>query len=90
MSITVQLHPYYQEITGTGEIISAEGATVLDVIEDLERRFPGMKEQLLDNKGRIQGFTEIFVNSEIVHPRSTDMSVKEGDVVEILTIISGG
>lgn len=90
MSITVQLHPYYQEITGTGEIISAEGSTVLEVIEDLERRFPGIKEQLLDKRGRLQGFAEIFVNSEIVHPQSTGMAVKEGDVVEILTIISGG
>ena len=90
MSITVKLHPYFQEITGTGEIISAEGNTVLEVIEDLEKNYPGMKEQLLDRHGRIQGFAEMFVNDEIVHPTGTDMPVKDGDEIEILIVISGG
>lgn len=90
MSIVVKLHPYYQDITGTGEIISAEGSTVLEIIEDLEKNYPGMREQLLDHRGRIQGFAEIFVNAEIVHPMSTGMPVKEGDEIEILTVISGG
>ena len=90
MSIIVKLHPYYQDITGTGETVHAEGTTVLEIIEDLERQYPGIKEQLLDHRGRIQGFAEIFVNAEIVHPMSVNMPVKEGDEIEILTVISGG
>lgn len=49
-----------------------------------------MKEQLVDKKGRIQGFAELFVNAEIVHPMGTNMPIKEGDEVEILVIVSGG
>ena len=90
MSNIVKLHPYFQDITGTGEIVHATGSTVMEIIDDLERQYPGMKEQLVDHRGRIQGYAEIFVNSEIVHPQSTDMPVKEGDEIEILTIIAGG
>ena len=90
MSNIVKIHPYYQDITGTGEIISATGTTVMEIINDLERQYPGIKEHLVDHRGRIEGFAEIFVNSEIVHPYSMDMPVKEGDEIEILTIIAGG
>ena len=90
MSVSVRLHPYFQDITGTGEVVEASGNTVLEVIEDLERQYPGMKEQLLDKRGKIQGFAELFVNSEIVHPGNTGMPVKDGDEIEILTIVAGG
>jgi molybdopterin converting factor small subunit len=45
---------------------------------------------LIDKRGRIQGFVELFVNSEIVYPEDTNMQVKDGDELEILTIVAGG
>jgi sulfur-carrier protein len=90
MSVSIKLHPYFQDITGTGEFVEANGSTVIEIINDLERQYPGIKEQLVDPKGRIQGFAELFVNSEIVHPGGANMPVKDGDEIEILTIVAGG
>jgi molybdopterin synthase sulfur carrier subunit len=90
MSVKVKLHPYFQDIAGSQEVIEANGNTVIEIIEDLERQYPGIKEHLLDSKGRIQGFTELFVNSEIVFPENTSMPVNDGDEMEILTIVAGG
>ncbi len=90
MSIKVKLHPYFQDVAQSGEIVEARGNTVAEIIDDLERQYPGMKEQLVDKNGRVQGFAEIFVNAEIVHPMSINMPVKEGDEIEILVIVSGG
>jgi sulfur-carrier protein len=90
MSIKVKLHPYFQDIAHSGEYVEANGKTVMEIIDDLERQYPGMKEQLVDKNGRIQGFAELFVNTEIVHPLNLKMPVKEGDEIEILVIVSGG
>ena len=90
MSVMIKLHPYFQDITGTGETIEATGTTVIEVINNLERQYPGIKEHLVDRRGRIQGFAELFVNSEIVHPSKTDMPVQDGDEIEILMIVAGG
>ncbi len=90
MSMRVKLHPYFQDVAQSGEIVYANGSTIAEVINDLERQYPGMKEQLVDKNGRIQGFAELFVNAEIVHPLNTNMPVKEGDEIEILVIVSGG
>jgi molybdopterin synthase sulfur carrier subunit len=90
MSVTIKLHQYFQDMVGGKEVIEAEGNTVAELFEDMERRYPGIKEHLLDRRGRIQGFVELFVNSEIVYPEDTNMQVKDGDEVEILTIVAGG
>ena len=90
MAVTIRLHPYFQDITGTGELVKATGNSVIEIINDLERQYPGIKEHLVDRRGRIQGFAELFVNSDIVHPNQTDMPVKDGDEIEILMIVAGG
>ncbi len=90
MSISVKLHPYYHEFTGGRETVEAVGSTVREVIDDLEKNYPGIREQLLDERGRIQGFIEMFINSEIVYQGEADKPVKDGDEIEVLTIVAGG
>jgi|WetSurMetagenome_2_1015567.scaffolds.fasta_scaffold1683621_1 sulfur-carrier protein len=90
MSVKVKLHPYFQDVAGCGELVETNGNTVIEVIDDLERQYPGIREQLLDNRGRIQGFVELFLNSDIVFPEETTMLVKDGDEMEILVIAGGG
>ena len=90
MSVRVRLHQYYQDLAGGQEVVEANGGTVNEVIDDLDRQYPGIKEHLVDAKGRIQGFAEIFVNSEIVYPMQASIPIRDGDEVEILMIVSGG
>lgn len=90
MSVKVILHPYFQDFAGNQEEVEASGSTVAEIIDDLERRYPGIKEHLVDHRGKLQGFVELFVNSEIVHPEGTGMAVRDGDEMEILTIVAGG
>jgi len=90
MSIKVTLHQYFQDIVGGREVVEADGNTVAELIDDLEKRYPTIKDHLLDKRGRLQGFVEVFVNSEIVYPEETGKQVKDGDEIEILTIVAGG
>ena len=90
MSVQVRLHQYFQEMADGQEVVEGEGANVRELIDNLDSKFPGMKDHLLDRRGRLQGFVELFVNSDVVYPEGTSRPVKDGDVVEILMIVAGG
>ncbi len=90
MSVKVRLHQYFQEMARDQEVVEAKGGSVKEMIDDLEARYPGIKEHLVDGRGRLQGFVELFVNNEVVYPENTAMPVKDGDNVEILMIVAGG
>lgn len=90
MSVKVRLHQYFQDMAHGQDVVEADGKNVKEVIDDLESKYPGMKEHLVDRRGRLQGFVELFVNTAIVYPESTLMTVKDGDVLEILMIVAGG
>ena len=59
-------------------------ATVADLIEALDRRIPGFREQLNDS------VFNFAVNDEMVLYRARDRALKDGDVVEVVPTISGG
>ena len=90
MSVNVNLRPYFQEMTKGQKVVLADGRTVKEMIDDLENKFPGIKDHIVDRRGRLQGYVEIFVNDDVVYPESTSMPVHDGDKVEILMIVSGG
>ncbi len=60
MSVQVRLHRYFQEMTGGREVVEANGSIVAQLIDDLNARYPTLKDHLLDKKGRPQGFVEVF------------------------------
>lgn len=90
MSVKVRLHQYFQDMANGNELVDGEGSNIKELIDNLDSRFPGMKDHLLDKRGRLQGFVELFVNSEVVYPESTSMSIRDGDLIEILMIVAGG
>jgi len=90
MSVVVKLPPYFQDIAAGQKVVEADGTTVMEMIQDLERKYPGIKEHILDRKGRLQGYVEIFVNDDVVYPEGAAMQIHDGDEVEIAMIVSGG
>lgn len=66
------------------------GSTLEEVIENLEKKYPGIKERILEN-GEIQKFINIYVNNEDVRLlKGLKTEVKETDVITILPAVSGG
>jgi molybdopterin synthase sulfur carrier subunit len=82
--------PLRQVAKGNAEV-KAAGDTVDDVVADLERQFPGLKERLVDESGELRRFINIYVNEEDIRfldGRKTGL--KETDVVSIVPAIAGG
>ena len=91
MAVTVRIPTPLQRLTnGQGEV-SCEGKTVIELLSDLERRHPGIKERICDEKGQLRRFVNIFVNEEDIRFLQGDQTaVKDGDDVSIIPAIAGG
>ena len=68
--------------------VDAAGATVADVLEDLNRNFPGIRFRMIDEQDAIRPHMKIFVNGEQVFALNTTLMT--GDEVQILQALSGG
>ncbi len=77
--------------TGGSKVVHGEGANVGEVLADLQRRFPGLHDGLLDASGQIRQFVNIYVNDDdIRYLGRLETPVADGDVVSILPSVAGG
>ncbi len=90
METTVRIPTPLRTLTGGADEVTAAGSTLAEVIEDLERKHPGMRDRLLDDKG-VRRFVNIYVGEEDV--RFLDglkTTLKSGDQISIVPAIAGG
>lgn len=91
MAVIVRIPTPLLSLTGGQREVQAEGSTLMELIEDLERRYPGMKERLCDEEGNLRRFVNFFVNDEDVRfLEGAKTPLKDGDVVSIVPAIAGG
>jgi molybdopterin synthase sulfur carrier subunit len=87
VKIPTQLRP----LTGDAPEVEAWGGTVSEIVDDLEARYPGLKERLLDDSGKLRRFVNIYVNDEDV--RFLDgigTEVPDGAKLSIIPAVAGG
>jgi len=91
MSKTVRIPTPLRKLTNNEELIEVNGATIGEIITELQNRYPGFQERLLDESGQIRRFVNIYVNEEDVRfLDNQDTVLKEGDEVSIIPAIAGG
>ena len=75
---------------GQGEI-ETKGASIEDMINNLNAAHPGMKDRLCDEKGELRRFVNIYVNEEDIRfLKGKETTLKDGDEVSIVPAIAGG
>ncbi len=71
--------------------VEAEGATVGEVFDDLIRRHPGLRDQLLTSDGAIHRHLNIFLNDDdIRYLGSLDAKVTDSDTLTLMPAVAGG
>ena len=89
--VKVRIPTPLRKLTGGKGEVEAEGKTIADLIEDLENRYPGIKERLMDESGNLRRFINIYVNEEDIRfLQGKDTSLSDGDDVSIVPAIAGG
>ena len=68
--------------------MSASGSTVAEVLDDLDRSYPGLRFRMVDEHGRMRKHMRVFVNREIV--RDLSAPVSDDDEFVIMQALSGG
>ena len=74
--------------TGQQADVEAEGATVGQLLDDLNQRYPGIRFRMVDEQDAIRPHIRFFVNGEQV--RGLETQLRPSDEVQILQALSGG
>lgn len=91
MPVLVRIPTPLRRVTNGVAEVQAKGTDIAELIEDLERQFPGLRERLLEDGGEVRRFINIYVNEEDIRflaGRKTPL--KDGDEVSIVPAIAGG
>jgi len=88
---SVRIPTPLRKLTNEIEVVQTAGSNVGEVLEHLDKAFPGLKERICDDAGNVRRFVNIFVNDEDIRfmdDKSTP--VKETDEISIVPAIAGG
>lgn len=88
MACTVRVASPLRSYTQGASSVTAEGATLQQVLADLDRRFPGMRFRMVDEQDRIRQHIRLFINTQPATALCTPVS--GGDTVHLICALSGG
>ena len=80
-----------RKLTNELEEVSAAGANIGELLDNLDLAFPGLKDRVCDEAGNVRRFVNIFVNGEdirFLEEKATP--VKDTDEISIVPAIAGG
>jgi sulfur-carrier protein len=90
MAIEVRVPTILRTYTDGEKAVPAEGASLGDVIDNLETNHPGIKERLVEGED-LRRFINVYVNDEDVRfTGGLETSLSDGDAVVILPAVAGG
>jgi sulfur-carrier protein len=91
VAVEVRIPTVFRKFTQGDAVVELEPGTVADLIDQLENRYPGMKQQLLTDQGDLHRFVNVYVNDEDArYLEKLETKVAEGDKVALLPSVAGG
>ncbi|MBI5469535.1 MAG: MoaD/ThiS family protein [Deltaproteobacteria bacterium] len=91
MSIKVRIPTPLRKITNGADEVAAEGGNVSEIIEDLEKNYPGLKERICEPDGKLRRFVNIYLNDEDIRfKKNMETELKDTDELSIIPAIAGG
>ena len=91
MPVKVRIPTPLMKLTNNQAEISAEGATIADILNNLESQFAGIKERICEENGAPRRFINIYLNEEDIRFLDGESTkIKDGDEISIIPAIAGG
>ncbi|MDG6996057.1 MAG: MoaD family protein [Nitrososphaerota archaeon] len=92
MLIHVQISGHLKDYTGRqNNLEMTDVATVFQLVEKLNEKFPGIKERIFDDQERTRLFVNIFLNGDSIRELDGEKTtLEDGDIVRILPSVAGG
>lgn len=90
MAVKVRIPTPLQKLTGQGEV-ETSAANIKDMIAQLEKSYPGIKDRICDETGKVRRFVNVYLNEEDIRfLNQEETALKDGDEVSIVPAIAGG
>ena len=91
MAKNVRIPTPLRKLTNNEELVEVDASTIGDVIKELQTRFPGIQERLVDENGEVRRFVNVYVNEEDIRfLKNKETPLKDGDEISIIPAIAGG
>ena len=91
MSVSIRIPTILRPYTSGASEVSADGATLADVIDALDGAHPGIKERVLDDQGQIRRFVNVYVNDDDVRfAQGLETATPDGTSISIIPAVAGG
>jgi sulfur-carrier protein len=91
MSVRVRVPTPLRKYTQGADEVTGQGSTVKALVDDLEKSFPGIKERICDETGKVRRFVNVYVNGDDIRfLQNLETNLKEGDNISIVPAIAGG
>lgn len=80
-----------RKLTNEAEIVEVDAVTIGAAILELQTKYPGIKERLMDDNGEVRRFVNVYVNEEDIRfLQNQQTPLKDGDEISIIPAIAGG
>ena len=91
MAVTVRLPGALRDATGGQTKLQTPAGTLADVISDIDRRHPGFRSRVLDEKGALRTYVNVYIGDDDARTKGgIDATVPDGSEVMVIPAMAGG
>ena len=91
MSVSVCIPTILRTYTGGASEVPADGATLTEVLDDLDARFPGIKGRVVDESGALRRFVNVYVgNDDVRFLDDLATATPDGTTISVIPAVAGG
>jgi len=91
MPVKVRIPTPLRKLTNGADEVAADGANINEVIDSLEKSYPGLKERICEPDGKLRRFVNLYLNDEDIRFKDNmDTRLKDNDEISIIPAIAGG
>jgi sulfur-carrier protein len=91
MAVKVRIPEVLRKLTNGSEQVALEANTIKEMIENLDKAHPGIKDRICDEKGNVRRFVNVYVNEEDIRfLENLDTKLDAGADVSIVPAVAGG
>ncbi|WP_435770981.1 MoaD/ThiS family protein [Nocardioides sp. SYSU DS0651] len=91
MSVSVRIPTILRSYTGGESEVSADGANVAEVLDDLDAKYAGIKGRILDEEGKLRRFVNVYVdNDDVRFADELATPTPDGTEISVIPAVAGG
>ncbi len=91
MAVSVRIPTILRTYTGGESEVSATGANVAEILDDLDANYAGIKGRILDEDGKLRRFVNVYVNNDDVRfEQDLATPTPDGAEVSVIPAVAGG